>query len=269
MMKKIIISALVASTLLMAGGSIVPEEEEVASVLTEENRDWQQRVIVYGWLPTVDGTLNYDIGGSNAVSIEVDELIDSLEMTFMAAYEARKNKWSFKADVIYLNLANTLENAVTGPRGNKLKAVADLSMTAWMSGFYGGYNVHESSNLIFDLLAGARYLSVDVGTTLLINGPLPVGLPSPELAQKEELWDAVVGFKGLYSINENWFLPFHFDIGAGDSDLTWQALAAVGYHYSWGDLLLAYRHTSYDQGGNGLVQDLVLSGPAIGINFNF
>jgi len=270
-MKKIMISAILASTLAMAGGDITEVEEEVAPLVTEESSGWQQRILIYGWLPTtLDGTLNYDIPGSDGgVSVATDDLVDSLEMVFMAAYEARKDKWSFKADMIYLDLANTVDNAVTGPRGNQIGIAADVSMTAWMLGFYGGYNMLESNNLTFDLMVGARYLSMDVGTVLQFNSPLPGNLPSADLAQKEELWDAVVGFKGSYSINENWFLPYHFDIGAGDSDLTWQALVAVGYHYSWGDLLLAYRHTYYDQGDTGLIQDLTLSGPAIAVNFNF
>ncbi len=263
-------SAVLVSTLAMAGGDIAPIEEEVAPVITEESSGWQQRILVYGWLPTtMDGTLNYDIGGNEFVSVDTSDLIDSLEMVFMAAYEARKDKWSFKADMIYLDLANSLENAVTGPLGREIGAAADLSMTAWLLGFYGGYNMVESSNSIFDLIVGARYLSMDVDTVIEFNGPLPGNLPLANLDQSAELWDAVVGFKGSYSINENWFLPYHFDIGGGDSDLTWQALAAVGYRYGWGDLLLAYRHLSYDQGDTGLIQDLTLSGPAIAVNFNF
>ncbi len=118
-------------------------------------------------------------------------------------------------------------------------------------------------------MAGARYFSLDVSADLQIDGPLPPSLPSANLAQSVELWDAVVGIKGAYRVNENWFLPYHFDIGAGDSDLTWQALAGVGYSYGWGDVLLVYRHLNYDQDDSGLVQDLEFSGPAIAINFNF
>ena len=47
------------------------------------------------------------------------------------------------------------------------------------------------------------------------------------------------------------------------------ALVAVGYRFNWGDVLLAYRHLSYDQGSSGLLQNLELSGPALGVNFRF
>ena len=272
-MKKIMISTLVASTLTMAGGDIVPVEEEVAPVVTEESSGWQQRILVYGWLPSLSGTLNYDIPGTEeGVSADASDIIDALEMVFMGTYEVRKDKWSFKADAIYLNLANSEQNAVSIPAGlgnPQLEVGADQEMTAWLLGFYGGYNTIETSKLTLDVMAGARYFSLDVSADLQIDGPLPPSLPSANLAQSVELWDAVVGIKGAYSINENWFLPYHFDIGAGDSDLTWQALTGVGYRYGWGDLLLVYRHTYYDQGDAGLVQDLTMSGPAIAVNFNF
>ena len=71
------------------------------------------------------------------------------------------------------------------------------------------------------------------------------------------------------NLTEEWYLPYHFDIGTGDSDLTWQALVGVGYRFDWGDILLAYRHLSYDQGNAGFIQDLELSGLALGVNFRF
>lgn len=269
-MKKIITSALVASTLAMAGGDMAPVVEEEIVV---ESSEWEQRILLYGWLPGLSGTLNYDIPGTDqGVSADASDIVDALEMTLMLTYEARKDKWSFKADVIYLDLANADENVATipiGPGNGQVVVGAEQSMTAWILGFDVGYNIIQTENLIFDLLAGVRYLSLDVGADLTIDGPLPPSLPGRSLDQSEELWDAVIGFKGAYNVNDKWFIPYHFDIGAGDSELTWQALAGVGYRYSWGDALLVYRHLSYDQGDNEFINDLEISGPAIAVNFHF
>ena len=49
-----------------------------------------------------------------------------------------------------------------------------------------------------------------------------------------ENYNAVIGLKGEYTINSDWYVPYHFDIGAGDSDLTWQGSASLAYHFSWG-----------------------------------
>ena len=114
-----------------------------------------------------------------------------------------------------------------------------------------------------------RYLDVDSEADLHISDPLPPTLPDRKLSQSVGLWDGIVGVKGRFDLNENWYLPYHLDIGAGDSDLTWQALGGVGYRFNWGDVLLAYRHLHYDQGDSGLLQDLEFSGPVLGANFNF
>lgn len=274
-MKKMMISALVASSLAMAGGDIAPIEEEVeaAPVVMEESA-FHQRIMIYGWLPSISGTLNYELppGSGGDVSVDASDLVDALKMVFMGNYEIRKDKWSFIADAIYIDLGNSESRAATipvGPGNPTIEVGADQSMSAWILSLMGGYNLVQTDNVTFDLAAGARYLSLDAGATLQIDGPLPPQLPTLNFDKSVELWDAVVGFRGEYRFNENWFMPYHFDIGAGDSDLTWQALAGVGYRYGWGDILLAYRYLSYDEGTDGLVQDLELSGPALAVSFRF
>lgn len=36
-----------------------------------------------------------------------------------------------------------------------------------------------------------------------------------------------------------WFVPYHFDIGVGESTLTWQAAVGLGYAFRWGDVVAA------------------------------
>jgi len=234
--------------------------------------EWKHRVLLYGWLPSIDGTLNYDIPGSDSsASADASDLIENINFVFMGLYEGRMDEWSFTADLLYLDLSNSENNSVSipiGPVGGDVKVGADQSMTAWVVGLYGGYNAVKTDKVSLDILLGARYLSLDVDAKLDISPPPPF-LPSLKISQSVDLWDAIVGIKGYITISDKWYLPYHFDIGTGDSDLTWQALVAVGYRFNWGDILLAYRHMSYDQGKSGLVQDLELSGPALGVNFHF
>ena len=268
------ISALVASSLAIAGGDIAPVMEEVEAAPVVEESGFDQRIMIYGWLPSLSGTLNYELppGSGGDVSVDASKLIDALKMVFMGTYEIRKDKWSYTADAIYLNLGKSDSRAATipvGPNNPRIEVAADQSLKAWVLGFVGGYNMVQTDKLSLDLIGGARYLSLDTGVTLQIDGPLPPQLPTLNFEKTVALWDGVVGFKGNYRFNEKWFMPYYADIGAGDSDLTWQAMAGVGYSYGWGDVMLAYRHLSYDQGTGGLVQDLELSGPAIAVNFRF
>lgn len=68
-------------------------------------------------------------------------------------------------------------------------------------------------------------------------------------------------------------MPFHLDIGTGNSDMTWQAFAGVGYKYENFDLIAGYRYLDYDFDGNdpaaGALTDLTMGGPMIGAKFYF
>ena len=88
-------------------------------------------------------------------------------------------------------------------------------------------------------------------------------------SKSETLWDGIVGVKGRIALTDTWYSPYYLDVGTGDSSLTWQVMAGVGYAFDWGDLTLTYRHLSYDQSGDKLIQNLSFSGPAMGMNFRF
>jgi hypothetical protein len=40
--------------------------------------------------------------------------------------------------------------------------------------------------------------------------------------------------RGVSELSDKWWLNYRFDIGAGGSDLTWNAVAQFGYTYDWG-----------------------------------
>jgi len=84
------------------------------------------------------------------------------------------------------------------------------------------------------------------------------------------LWDVIVGTRGdIEFAGGKWSVPFHFDIGAGSSELTWSAMSGVKRHFGWGDLLFVYRHLEYDEDTEGLMQNFSFSGPAFGATFRF
>jgi len=60
-------------------------------------------------------------------------------------------------------------------------------------------------------------------------------------------WDAIVGARGAVDLTEKWHLFGYLDIGAGDSDLTWQAMAGIGYT-SWTSAVLLLVSNLYSEG---------------------
>jgi hypothetical protein len=242
----------------------------LSAAVSAQSPGWENELILYGWFPDIDGTLNFEVPDSgDSVGVEASELIDSLEAVFMGAYEGRGENWSLKLDLLYLDLENSESQEVMLPTGTLSNIGVKQGMTGTQLGVYGGYNVVNDGGWVVDLMGGIRYFDLDVDAQLSITGKLPPTLPSPNLTGGETLLDGVVGIKGQYEITENWYLPFHFDVGSGDSSLTWQALAGVGYRYNWGSLLLVYRNLSYDQGSSGLIQDLEFAGPAAAVSFSF
>ena len=67
----------------------------------------------------------------------------------------------------------------------------------------------------------------------------------------------------------NWYIPYYFDIGTGNSDLTWQGMLGVSYRFGWGEIMLSYRYLYYDMDESKLFEDLTFKGPALGLMIRF
>ena len=90
------------------------------------------------------------------------------------------------------------------------------------------------------------------------------------IGEDVDLWDALIGVRGEFKLGEGrWTSLYHLDVGAGDSDLTWNAMVGVSYAYGWGDLVFAYRHLAYDQASDKFLQDFSFGGPGFGATFRF
>lgn len=130
----------------------------------------------------------------------------------------------------------------------------------------GSYSIWQQGKSHLDLLAGARLLALDTKLKLTGAGPLQRGR---KLSDSVDLWDGILGAKGRFALNDQWFLPYYADVGTGDTELTWQAAAGVGYAFDWGEVSLMYRYLAYNQGGDKLLQDIAFGGAKLGVAFRF
>ncbi|MCK4839417.1 MAG: hypothetical protein KAS94_11495 [Desulfobulbaceae bacterium] len=71
------------------------------------------------------------------------------------------------------------------------------------------------------------------------------------------------------NINDKWYLRYYLDIGAGDSDKTWQAVAGVGYRLERWDLSLAYRHIEWEFKSDRKIDNLNFNGPGFLAQYHF
>ena len=237
---------------------------------------WQYELTIYGWLPTIDGSLNYSLPPSDgnpgtSVSADAGDILDALNFTFMAAGVARYNKLSFGMDLIYMDLSNSsgTEIIIGNDPGEPVDIKGKLSLTAWEVTGVVGYDAIQTKRVLMTPIAGFRYLTLDADLNIAIDGPLPPTPPPAKLSDSADLWDGIVGVRGAFLLNEKWYIPYYADIGAGDSALTWQLYAGIGYMFHWGDIKLGYRYLEYDMDEDELLQDLKFYGPLLGVGFRF
>jgi hypothetical protein len=84
------------------------------------------------------------------------------------------------------------------------------------------------------------------------------------------IWDGIMGVQGTLTLNDKWFLDYHADVGTGQSDLTWQLAAGIGYRINerWNAFAL-YRHLRWDFDSDSALDHLEFRGPMLGASFGF
>ena len=252
-----------------------------ASAQTSSKPDdsWQFSLTPYLWFPNVKATLGFNTprgaGGSPTVEVGADDYLSNLKFAAMLTGEARKGPWAIFTDIIYLDFSDesSAVNKVTGP-GGVVQVPINTNTQSSLKGLVwelaASYAVARSDTATLEVLGGFRYLNLESTVDWQLAGPLGLFPQSGSSSQSEDLLDAIVGVRGKLKLGgSNWFVPYYLDAGAGSSQFTWQAEAGIGYAFKWGDVLLAYRHLSYEQESGKLIQDMRFSGPALGVAFRF
>ena len=93
---------------------------------------------------------------------------------------------------------------------------------------------------------------------------------SGTLTEDAEVWNGVGGVRGKINLGaSNWYIPYYADVGAGDSELTWQLFTALGYSFNKWEVGLGYRHLVFEADDDSIVDNISMSGPIIGASYNF
>jgi hypothetical protein len=242
--------AMTASLLVMA----VP----VGAADSRSSDEWQFDAAIYLWGAQMDITPE----NSDTIKISFNDIIDHLDMTFMGMFGARKDKWSLLADVIYMDLTDTKK----GSRkifNQTINGKVDVEMEAWIVTAAGGYNLVDTGKYSMDLLAGGRYISVDL--------PLKIDLGTfqRKTTPSGDIWSGIIGVRGEADLTDKWYLNYYLDGGAGqESTNTWQALAGLNYQFQKFEAGFGYRYLKWDN-GDGAIEDLTVKGPYAGVRFRF
>ena len=271
-MKPLIVTAV--ATLLAVGA--VASRGAAAQDLSDE---WRFRAFIYMWAPQIKSSVTFPGGNTVDSEIKFHTIFDNLKLAGMGSLEAQKGRWGAFTDVIYLNLGatdtKTRDGTIDGvPLPVGVTVNTGIGIKTWIWTLAGSYRVQSSQDLEMDVFAGARLLwlqplltynfNVDVGP---FAGPSRIG----SRTVTEQNWDAIVGVKGRVGIgaSREWFVPYYVDIGTGDSDLTWQGSAGIGYAFSWGEVIATWRYLDYNFKSSSKVSDLTVNGPLLGVAFRW
>jgi opacity protein-like surface antigen len=233
----------------------------LAAPAAAQSSGWSFALSPYLWMKG----LNTSVGtawGTVEVDKSTSDLISDLDLAYMGFFEARNGRWGLIADLFYARLSQS--------RGTPLGLLfsrARLETEAKELSAYAAYRVEDNERVTLDLMAGFRVSSVDIDLSLS-----PGLLPGRHMGVSETWVDPVIGGRARVALGDEWFATAIADVGGfrGDSDLTWQVFASLGYQINprW-SVQGGWRYFSADKEIEGRDFKIDLSGPLIGFTARF
>jgi len=251
--ESVLVTVLTISLLLFSPQSWADSKEDFNS--------WQNTLApLYLWGVSMSGTMTS--GPITApLEIEFSDAVSDLEGIFTLHYEGAKGNWGIIADYSFLNLGPSAAIPDT-------PAVIDVDMKNIIAEVAGLYRFGADNP--WQLLGGLRSYKLDVTISGLPMPPLPVS----QVVIDETINDFFFGGRYHRRIGDKWSFRGRADIGAGDSDLVWNAALAFDYRFT--RLLsgfVGWKGLDYDvdtgSGANTFKYDMRHSGPLLALAFHW
>ena len=244
----------------IAGEEMMPAAEPGMETAPVADDDFEFTLGLDIWILQVNlGITNSSIGLDHNIFLGFDDIISNMDWYIPLGADLRYGRFGILPEV----QATKLSGAATTPGPLFDTADVELTMAIWNLPVY--YRVVDQSNLSLDVLAGARYLYVDTDVSLRggVGG-------AAESESTSRAWDGIVGLRLQQQIAEKLFYSVYGDIGTGDSDLTWQVLATLGYNITDSFSILAgYRYATWELSDGASDVNLTASGPVIHFTWTF
>jgi hypothetical protein len=212
---------------------------------------WQFQIApLYLWAVNIDGTMTVRDVLENDFAVDFNDAISNLQTAFTVHFEARKGRWGLLADASYLSFSGTQDIDTPGQ-------TADIEVENLLLEGAAGYEFADT----WWVIAGVRYFELDPDITFAIRPPI----------EPSESWtDVFAGVIWRPQLGKRWMFSGRFDIGAGGSDLVWNAAALIDYRLGkWAAVFAGYRHLDYDykNQNTGVKYDVSMSGPVAAFRF--
>ena len=248
-----------------------------ADAQTTGAESWQFALTAYGYLPAISGTAYFPVPGTDkSFNLNQSNLINSLKMTFMGAFDAHHGRWGFFTDVLYLDIGRRhtdVHDFMIGDSGLPSSTTSDVSMDmkTWIANAVGEYRLLSDGGSTLDAVLGLRYLSLTERLEWNFTGLLG-GVPEAARTGNQEISsnivDGIVGVKGQLRGDGGWVMPVYLDVGTGGSHFTWQGAIGLAYMFHWGEVGLLYRYIDFRFDSSKL-HDLTIAGPMVSATFRW
>jgi hypothetical protein len=240
---------------------------------------WRAGITPYLWLPSVHGTLNLNLpSGSTSAEVQVNpsSYLSDLQFGFMMAGQVRKGDFAFIYDLIFADLKghNSRVRTLHGPNGD-IQLPIDANVTSKLDSSIvtlgGSYTMVHSDQGSIDVFAAAAIADLRASADWNLSGPDGVFQKSGSVGQTATFTQGVFGVQGHVRLSDDgkWYMPYEVDGRVGSNSSGWNGIIGIGYRYSWGDVLLAFRNLYLSMNDNRLIQNTRLAGPALGVTFRW
>jgi hypothetical protein len=221
---------------------------------------WEFSVAPYAFFAALDGRVGV-VGQTAQVDASFADIFKNLDFAAMGAFEARKGKWSFVGDAMYMSLSG--KRVTPSPFFSDI----DVEVKEFIFAPVVAYRVLKVERGHIDLLGGARVWHVKTHLTFQ-----PRILPLVDVEGSKNWVDPIVGARGVASLSPRVFFMGRFDMGGFgiNSDFTGQAFGGIGYQLKPRVALIGgYRYLRVDYVNEGFIFKTTMSGINVGAKFDF
>jgi hypothetical protein len=221
---------------------------------------WEFSVAPYAFFAALDGRVGV-FGQTAQVDASFSDIFKNLDFAAMGAFEARKGKWSFVGDAMYMSLSG--KRVTPSPFFSDI----DVEVKEFIFAPVVAYRVLKVERGHIDLLGGARVWHVKSHLTFQ-----PRILPLVDVEGSKNWVDPIVGARGVASLSPRVFFTGRFDMGGFgiNSDFTGQAFGGIGYQLKPRVALIGgYRYLRVDYVNEGFIFKTTMSGINVGAKFDF
>ncbi len=208
--------------------------EEAEERSQQEEDGWRFMLApLYIWGVGLSGSsdLPPSDGGDLLPSLDFASPFTNLSAAFSFHFEGGKGDWILITDYLFARF----KPETRGPFGlTGFSSKQDVNLVE----LAGAYRLFSQPAYEVELLAGARYLDLDMEVDAQNLGRVA--------DFSKGIWDGFGGARATVRGWDKWSLTVRGDAGAGGSNYLWNVVLGIGWRFQeWGSLMLGYRWLNY------------------------